>query len=618
MKTTPFALALALVFGGFGAALAPAQKGKPAPKPRQKPGASKPGATKPAAPVTIEVSLADGDKLTPLKDGQTISGDLVFRAKVGATEPVTSVEFYVGDDLRDTDGSTPYEFKFDALAEGDGSVRLTFKGYTSAGTSATRVLTVKVDNGLGLGLDEHLRRGADALSNARNDEALTEGRIALKIAPTSVPARVLVARAYLAKGVFDRAQKSADDALAADPKSTDALEVSAAIGVQRAFRVTNSGTTARDESLRTIKDALGGAIDARTKVNDARFEGLAADAATKDLAGYADAAFGARRYSSAIAALDPAFRADTTKTALGNRLVYAYLMDGNPASALQALNALVRFGKPDAYTYALQGLLRAEGGDDKGADESFKNGALESADSLGLRTAQASVALKKNRTAALQGIANGLAKDVSSRPEINYYLAAVSNRLQRYDVSRRNFEAAVRVDPASHDMYLEQGSQALGLATNPRLEAKEKAYNLQSARTMFDLALRARPSSAYALAGLSIVSLLEKKTDEAVTNARSAVAAGPNVAVAHFVLSGALSAKRKEYLARLTSPDAAVRDAARSGESQLAGESRGELAKAATLDRTNLEGRLVPDGEEAYRYLSTSGRQPVLTPPSRG
>ena len=613
MKTTPFALALALVFGAALSARSPAsptaQRKKPAPK-------SAPKA--PAMKATIEVFLADGDKLTAVKDGQAIAGDVVFRVKVAADGPIASVEFYVGDDLRDTDGSTPYEFKFDALAAEGSTIKLTFKGYTASGGSATKVLNLKLDNGAGLSLDEHLKRGNEALSNSKDDEALTEGRIALKMAPDSVPAKLLVARAYLGKNIYDRAQKSTDEILAVDPKNVEALQTAAAIGVQRAFLVTNSGSTNRDESLGTIKEALGGAVDARAKVNDARFDTLPADAAQKDLTGYADAAFGAGRYSTAIAALDPAFRADTTNTALGNRLVYAHLMNGDPTAANTALNLLMRFGKPDAYSYALQGLLRAEAGDEKGADESFKNGALEDPESLGLRTAQASVALKKNRPNALQNIANGLAKDVASRPEVNYYLAAVSARLQRYDVSRRNFEAAIRIDPANHDMYLEQGSQALSLALNPRLAAAEKTYNLQSARTMYDLALRAKPNSAYALSGLAIVSMLQDKTEEAVTDARSAVAAGPNVPVAHFVLSGALSDKRKGFLQRLTSPDAAVRAEAKAGEASLAGESRSELAKAGDLDRANLSGRLVPDGEAAFAYLSTSGRQPVLTPPARG
>lgn len=623
MKTSPFALALALVFGAgltasslASSGLAPLQKKPSASKPK-KPSSKVPAAI-PTIKATIDVYLVEGGKLTGVKDGQALAGSVTFRVKVAASSPVSSVEFYVGDDLRDTDGSTPYEFKFDALTAESGDVKLTFKGYTSSGGSATKVLNLKVDNGGGMSLAEHLQRGNEALTNSKDDDALTEGRIALKMAPDSVEAKLLIARAYLGKNVYDLAQRTTNEILEKDPKNVEALQTSAAIGVQRAFLVTNSGSTNRDESLKTIEEALGGAVDARSKVDDLRFDAMNADAAKADPAGYADAAFGAGRYGSAINALEPAFQADTKNTALGNRLVYAHLMNGDPGAANTALNLVMRYGKPDAYSYALQGLLRAEAGDEKGADESFKNGALEDPESLGLRTAQASVALKKNRPQALQNISNGLAKDVASRPEVNYYLAAVSARLQRYDISRRNFEAAVRIDPANDEMYLEQGSQALSLATNARLSEPEKKYNLQSARTMFNLALRAKPNSAYALSGLAIVSILQGKPEDAEKSARAAVAAGPNVPVAHFTLSGALSERRKSYLARITSPDPAVRAEAKSGEESLGAESRSELAKAGVLDRANLSGRLVPDGEAAFAYLSTSGRQPVLTPPARG
>ncbi|RYG39927.1 tetratricopeptide repeat protein, partial [bacterium] len=339
---------------------------------------------------TMEVLLVDGTKLVAAKDGDKLTGERTFRVRVQANDPISSVEFYVGDDLRDTDGSTPYEFKFDALNEEEGTVKLTFKGYTAKGTSATKVLRLVVDNGGGVSVEDHLKRGREALSNGNSDGAIDAGRTALKVDPNNQPARLLLARAYLAKNQYDRAQKFADDALAADGTNQEALEIQAGIGVQRAFVVTSSGGD-RAETLRAYGEALGSAAQAQSKVNEARFTGLAPDLATTNPTGYADAAFRAGRYTAAVATLKPAYDKDTTNTALGNRLAYGYLLAGDPKAASDTLGSIRRYGKYDAYTYALQGLILGQQGNDDGADEAFKNGALENADSLGLRTAQASL-----------------------------------------------------------------------------------------------------------------------------------------------------------------------------------------------------------------------------------
>lgn len=611
MKTPVLVAALLLV---CAAPFATAQKPKPKPKPKAP-------VQKPVAKVTIEVLHSDGGKLTAAKEGDKLTGERTFRVRVGASDPISSVEFYVGDDLRDTDGSTPYEFKFDALNEEEGNIKLTFKGYTSRGTSATKVLNLVVDNGGGVPVAEHLSRGREALAEGKTDAAIDSGRIALKVEPTSIPAKILLARAYLAKGQFDRAQKFAEDVIAADATNSEGRELLAAIGVQRAFRVFNGGSTDRAETVRTIGEALGAAAESRAKVDEARFDALPADAAVKDPAGYADAAFETERYTAAIAALRPAFEADTTKTDLGNRLAYAYLMAGDPKGANDALKLIRRYGKFDAYTYALEGLTLGEAGDATGADEAFKNGILENAESLGLRTAQASLLLKRNRPAdrnALTAVATALGRESASRPEVNFYLAAVANRLQQYDVSRRNFEAALRIDPANSDMYIEQGSQTLSLAYNPKIDVKERAYLLDSARTMFEVALKAKPNSAYAFSGLAIVAIERKNAAEAVRNAELAVRAGENVAIGHFVLAGALSLQRKELLTQITNAAAGDRPALAARESEVAGRLTTALRRSGELDRPNLSGRTVPDGEAAYRYLSSAGRAPVLTPPSRG
>jgi hypothetical protein len=80
-------------------------------------------------PVQLSPNIADGDVIDKVR---------TIRVRVTAEDPVTQVEFYVGDDLRDTDSSTPYEFRIDPLDEPEGELTLTFAAYTTEGDSARK------------------------------------------------------------------------------------------------------------------------------------------------------------------------------------------------------------------------------------------------------------------------------------------------------------------------------------------------------------------------------------------------------------------------------------------------------------------------------------------------
>ena len=145
------------------------------------------------APQKIDVSVN-------VKPSEAISGVRQFRVVVTAPDPVTQVEFYVGSELRDSDSSIPYEFKLDTIDEKDGSLPLTFAAYTTKGDSTKKIVTVKVDNGVGLGADVHVNKGIEALQDSKWDDAIDQARIAMKAAPNDNRARMIMARAYLGKG----------------------------------------------------------------------------------------------------------------------------------------------------------------------------------------------------------------------------------------------------------------------------------------------------------------------------------------------------------------------------------------------------------------------------------
>jgi hypothetical protein len=125
-----------------------------------------------------------------VKNGDVLSVEKTFVVKVVSKNPVNQVEFYVGDDLRETDSSTPYEFHFDALSEPEGELKLKFAAYASDGESASKTITVRVDNGISQGADFHVQKAQESLIESKWDEAIRASRIALKAKPGFNPARM--------------------------------------------------------------------------------------------------------------------------------------------------------------------------------------------------------------------------------------------------------------------------------------------------------------------------------------------------------------------------------------------------------------------------------------------
>ena len=567
-------------------------------------------------PVTVNVNA---------KDGELISGERTFRVTVQADNPVTQVEFYVGDDLRETDTSTPYEFKLTALDESDGDLKLTFAAYTSEGESAKKALKVKVDNGISKGAEFHIERGKTLLSDGKWDDAIMAGRVALKAQPSSVGAKMLLARAYFAKGVYDQAQKFAEDVAAAEPNNLDAMDLVGGINLQRAFTTFNRGGE-KKETIEVIRGALKIAAENRRKTLEAQLDQVGAPTDENRLR-YADAAIRAMRFSSAANALQAAFQKDPANNAVSNRLAYAQLRSGRIADAKLTLGSTKRRGALDAYGNALAAVIEASEGNDSASEEALKEAILSDSEDMGVRTAQVYVALKQGKLNAMKDLANGLARDAGSRSEVNYYLATVLNATQQYSDSQKRFEMAVLSDPANYPMYIERANQALALVSSQRVTDKDTvAYQFLVASAFFEAALAAKPDSPEALTGMAIASLLQARPADSVRYAKSATAAGPTYAAGFYVYACVSSLMQDELLAKASK----IRTDARGN---LDAEQKAEIAKyenesknfrsevqkarekAEVLDKNNLSGRPVPVALDAFTYYYRHGRLPVLTAP---
>lgn len=533
------------------------------------------------------------------KDRDSISGERKFKVTVESSSPITQVEFYIGSDLKDTDTSTPYEFKIDTLEEQDGELKITFAAYTSDGKSTKKSLSLNVDNGVAKGAEFHVQQGLEALRNSKWDDAITSGRIALKAKKGDNAARLVLARAYRGKQVLDRAQKFAEDVIADDAKNLPALELVAAINLQRAFNTVNRGGN-NQETQKTIAEAMKAAVEARRKSLDMQVDNFGAITDANRLQ-YVDLALTAGRYSLVPGQLMTPFAKDMTNSAIGNRLAFTYVKMGRFPEARAVLKDLNNRNAMDGYSYALLAVIETESGNRQASDDAMKEAVLSDSENIGVRTAQAYIALKNLNTNVVSKLAGDLAKDEGQRTEVNYFLSALTNKLQQFDRSRQYFERAVLAEPANADMYVERANESIHVALYGGLGKTDADLQLANARIMYQTAITAQPTSFQALTGLALISLMQGKVAEGVRFAEAAVAANANYAGAYYVLSAAYSDASK------------AADSAQ--KSKLIAESQKANLKAGLLDKPNLEGREVPDAKAVFRYFESYGRTMVMTMP---
>ncbi len=565
------------------------------------------------------------------KDGDVISGEFVFKATVESEHLVTQVEFYVGSDLRDSSSSTPYTFRIDTLAEAEGDLKVTFAAYTSEGENVKKTLTVKIDNGLSKGPDFHVQQGQESLITGKWNDAIISARRALKIKPGYAPARVVMARANFGKGVYDAAQKSAEDVIAVDPNNAGALELLAAISLQKAFATVNRGGD-RTETLNIIRNALKSAVENRRKVLDNLIDQFGPVTDVNKMA-FVDLAIRAGRYSLAIEQLAPHFRRDPKKPAVANRLIYAQLRAGRFKEALDSAEYYRKYGQPDSYGHAILAIVYQRSGDTARAQDEEKEAVSNDPDNLGVRSAQAYLALARGKTAVSQKLAADLAKDEGQLAEVNYYLATIYNQIADFDDSRQRFERAVLTEPIFYDMYVERANEALAIAYAGSVDEKERVNQWAVAKVFFETALVAKPESFEALTGLAVVYALEKNPAQAQKMARTAIAAGPEYAPARYMLSAILSpqvsslrerqSKAQGDIARyadLKQPEEVAKARKASADLQaeadkLQIEMTNALNQAIKLDQANLEGRSIPNVQAAWQYYRRYGRTPLIVPP---
>lgn len=530
------------------------------------------------------------------KDGDAISGEKTFKVTVIADHNVTKVEFYVNDDLRDQDDSTPYEFKLDTLAEKEGDIKVKFAAYTSEAESATKVLTLKVDNGLGKDPSWHVDKAMEYLTDSKWDDAIASARAALKVKPDYNPARIAMARAYFGKRVYDQAQKFAEDALASEPKNAGALELLSAINLQKAFNTFSRATGDRTDTLKIIGDALKMAVKSRRSILDEQLEAFGAVNDANRLQ-YVDLAIRAQRYSLAIDQLAPVFRKDTRQPDVANRLLYAQMRTSRMKDAFTTMQEYAKGNMMDGYGNALIAILQQQAGNIEKSQEAEKEALLNDPENLGVRTAQAYLALKRGSTSALSKIATQLGQTEGQRADVLYYLSTVNYQLGNLDVAAEQFQQCVLADPTNYDMFIERSNEAMAVSfrgdatKDDEARKADRKYQQLVARAFLEAALEAKPESFEALTGLGLLNLLEGKNEDAVRLTTAATKAGPEYAAAHYAQAAALGALNRDA------------------------EATKSMALAGKWDKANLDGLSIPSGIKAWQYFQRHGRTPLIALP---
>ncbi len=524
------------------------------------------------------------------QDGATIAGEYKFEVKVKSNHLVTQVEFYIGDDLRDTDESTPYEFVLDTLAEKEGELKVTFAAYTNEGESAKKNLTLKIDNGLGKGLDAFLQQGRDALSDSKWDDAIKAGRVALKIKPGDNAARLIMARANLGKGVLDGAQKFTEDVVADDANNREALELLAGINLRRAFLTVNTATDPTN-ALINVKGAIESAVSSRRKSVDGQVDGFGPVTDANRMQ-YVDLLLTAKRYSLVVDQLSPLFAKDQRNNDVANRLIYALIRAGRFQDAQTKLRETERLGAPDGYGYALKAMLLQYFGDKKGSMEAEKQAILDDPGNLGVRSAQTYLALIRNDLPTLRDQVTNLAREAGQRTETNYYLSAARYMLGNSQESTEAMQTSLLAEPLNYDMFVEAGNQALWRSHKKGVSQKEIELQRGMARQFFEAALIAKPESFEALTGLALTRAYLGDKADAVRLGQAATVAGKEYSSAFYILAAILETNGR------------IDDA------------RKVMRTAEKLDPANLSGHMVPNLDTAWVYFLRDGRMPCVPPPS--
>jgi tetratricopeptide (TPR) repeat protein len=284
-----------------------------------------------------------------LKDGDKIADVTNLVAHIDSSAGVDKVEFRVDDQLRFTTTSTPYEYKWDTIADTEGKHTVTVTAYDPNMQTKRATLTVNIDNELGLGADALAQKAQDALNAKDVETARKYARRALKAEPTNLNAARVLAAIYSATGEYGRAADTLDKAKGIEASSDAMLELAS---YRTRYALQPDNATKFLTSMQAANELRHKAAD--LAVEQARKQNTGDTAATHEAIG--DALFNAGRYNEAIEEYGKSAVGDGAPITSATRLGLAYIQTRQYRKATDLLEPYRTAKKDDAALRAVLAL----------------------------------------------------------------------------------------------------------------------------------------------------------------------------------------------------------------------------------------------------------------------
>lgn len=428
---------------------------------------------------TIKFEVADGTKM---------SDTVTLTAK--ATSPddsgIEKVEFYVDNQLKYTDTSTPYELTWDTLAETEGAHALKAVAFDAKGNTATAKISVTVDNELSKGAEAHAKSAAEALKAGDIDAAARFARRAIKIDPTNLAA----ARAYA--GVL-RQRGQVGEAIIVLEKATIPDNDMATRTDLMALHMAKADASESTEDF--LREAAA-SVDIYKKVHVLRLAAAGTDPVTRG-----DELVANREWDRAIQSYQKCGPPDEAPVPCVNRQVLALVLAGRTRNADAVVRTLVRGKRADANTQALMGLIALSDHDFKKARDTVQEGVENRNVAALIVAAYADLASKQPKRAQEEAEqANEIAPDNADVQLLRAY--ALTDDAN----GRKAFVRSLELNPVLAEAYTQRAFHVLLQRDKDRFQAADQ---------LLDTAYKIDPKCAYVQVGKAVSFIAQRRPNEA-------------------------------------------------------------------------------------------------------
>jgi tetratricopeptide (TPR) repeat protein len=502
-----------------------------------------------------------------LEDGAKVSDIASVTIKASTTDDggIDKVEFYIDDQLKGADSSTPYEFEWNTLEGTEGAHALKAVAFDAKGNTTTAKINVTVDNELGKGAEAHAQAASAALKEGNVDLAANLARRALKIDPMNLAA----ARAY--SGVLRQRGQVAEAVAVLDKATIPDSD----IPTREALVALHMAAADASNSTESFLQEANASIEIYKKLSALRVAAAGTDPVAKG-----DALVAARNYPAAIAAYEKCGPSDTAPVACANRRVLALILAGQIRDAESNIRTITRAKNADASTKALVGFIALNRHDFKTARDTVQQGVEESNVASLIVAAYSDYAMKQVAKAREEaGKAFMLAPDSADVQLVRAFVSADDA------VSHRAYVRALELNPMLAEAYALRAYEVMGTGDPGRF---------QTADLLLEQATKLDPKSAYVQMGRGLSYVGQKRGNEAEPFLGAVLDADKTAADVH--VAEALNLSMLDKTLRIND----------------------HLSAALKLDPENWADTLVPKTADLITRVNRYRNPPVLLPSSLG